>query len=204
MEKTGREKLKNIQKKMEEDQIGFLIMSQAKSFEHLVFTAIPFMCIVKSSAEPRIFTHFESVDIVREQTWVKNITGIYPYNIGIEKKSDVEEDYLKKTVEYIRSFEKFDKKVGMDLANTPAAVFKFFKNNLKEYEFADFTPLLNKIYSINTSEEIALIKKAAKIAELGVIKTKEFMEDSCKDITENELAAYAEYHMRKSGVDGFL
>lgn len=104
MEKTGREKTEKIQLKMKKGGIGFLILSQPKSFEHLIFTRIPFICLLKSSGEPEVFTHYDLVDIVGEQSWINNINGIYPYNIGIEKKNDVEGDYLVRTVEYIRSF----------------------------------------------------------------------------------------------------
>lgn len=203
MEKTGRGKTKRIQLKMKNDGISFLILSQLKSFEHLIFTRIPFICILRTCSDPEIFTHYDSLDIVREQSWVSNINGIYPYNIGIKKKNDVEKDYLARTVEYIRSFKQQNKKIAMDLSNTPVRVFKYFENNLKDYQFVDFTDELNNIYSINTGEEISLIRKAAKIAESGVLKSKEFLTNSDKEITENELAAYAEYHMRKSGVDGF-
>jgi len=204
MEKTGREKTEKIQLKMREGGIGFLILSQSKSFEHLIFTRIPFICLLKSSGEPEVFTHYDSVGIVGEQSWISNINGIYPYNIGIKKKNDVEEDYLARTVEYIRSFKQQDKKIAMDLSNTPAKVFKYLEDNLKGYQFVDFTSELNSIYSINTAEEISLIKEAVNIAEEGVLRSKQFLENSGKDITENELAAYAEYHMRKSGVDGFF
>ena len=204
MEKTGREKTEKIQLKMRERGIGFLILSQPKSFEHLIFSRIPFICLLKSSGEPEVFTHYDSVDIVGEQSWVSNINGIYPYNIGIEKKRDVEDDYLARTIEYIRSFKQLDKKIAMDLLNTPVKVFKYFEDDLKDYQFVDFTDELNSIYSINTDEEINMIGKAAKIAEEGVLRSKEFLENSGKGITENELAAYAEYHMRKSGVDGFF
>lgn len=204
MEKTGREKTEKIQLKMREDGIGFLILSQPKSFEHLIFTRIPFICLLKSSGKPEVFTHYDSVDIVGDRSWVSNINGIYPYNIGIEKKNDVEDDYLARTVEYIRSFRKQDEKIGMDLSNTTVKVFKYFEDNLRDHQFVDFTSELNSIYSINTAEEINMIKKAVKIAEAGVLRSKEFLENSGKDITENELAAYAEYHMRKSSVDGFF
>ncbi len=204
LEKTGREKTKKIQLKMREGGIDFLILSQPKSFEHLIFTRIPFICLLKDSGEPEVFTHQDSVGIVGEQSWLKNINGVYPYNIGIDKKSDVEEDYLARTVEYIRSFKKPDKRIGLDLSNTPVKLFKYFEENLKDHQFIDFTSELNGIFSINTDEEISMIKKAAKIAESGVLKSKEFLERSSKDITENELSAYAEYHMRKSGVDGFF
>lgn len=125
MEKTGREKTEKIQLKMKEGGIGFLILSQPKSFEHLIFTRIPFICLLKSSGEPEVFTHYDLVDIVGEQSWINNINGIYPYNIGIEKKNDVEGDYLVRTVEYIRSFKQQDKKIAMDLSNTPVKVFKY-------------------------------------------------------------------------------
>ena len=111
MEKTGREKTEKIQLKMREGRISFLILSQPKSFEHLIFTRIPFMCLLKNSGEPEVFTHQDSVEIVGEQSWINNINGIYPYNIGIEKKSDVEDDYLAMTIEHIRSFKGEDRKV---------------------------------------------------------------------------------------------
>lgn len=204
MEITGREKTKKIQLKMKKNRIGFLILSQPKSFEHLIFTRIPFICILRSEGEPEVFTHYDSVGIVSEQSWIKNINGIYPYNIGIDKKNDVEENHLAKTVEFITSFTGSGHRIGMDLSNTPVNILRYFKDHLKNYLIADFSVELNSILSINTAEEITLIKQAAKIAEEGVLKSKEFLEDSGEGITENELAAYAEYHMRKQNISGFF
>ncbi|MBN2072629.1 MAG: aminopeptidase P family protein [Actinobacteria bacterium] len=204
MEKTGREKTGKIQLKMKEKEAGFLILSQPNSFEHLIFTRLPFVCILRDSGEPEVFTHYATKDTVVGQSWVKNINGIYPYNIGIDKKNDVEEDWLAKTVEYISSFDSGGKKIAIDFLNTPVRVFDYLKENLKGFRLVDFSPELNSIYSINTLEEIEIIKKAAKIAEIGAIKSKEFLAGSDKEITENELASYAEYHMRKQGVEDFF
>jgi Xaa-Pro aminopeptidase len=204
MEQTGRKKAQELQQAMAEKGIGFLVLSQAKSFYHLIFSRIPFICILGVTGDPWIFTHYDSVDLVRKQSWCANIKGIYPYKIGIDKKDDVEKDYLSETVEYIRSFKDVPKKIALDLGNTPVNTFRYFKERLNDYGFEDFSSSLNSVFSINTAEEIENIKKAAVAAEEGAVKAREYLMGQETGITENQLAAYAEYQMRKRSVDGFF
>jgi|GEM_PF-2528716 len=204
MEQTGRKKAQKLQQAMAEKGIGFLVLSQAKSFYHLIFSRIPFICILGVTGDPCIFTHYDSVELVRQQSWCANIKGIYPYNIGIDKKDDVEKDYLSEAVEYIRSFKDVPKKIALDLGNTAVNIFRHFKERLKGYGFEDFSSCLNSVFSINTAEEIENIKKAAVIAEEGAVKAREYLMGQDNGITENQLAAYAEYQMRRRSVDGFF
>ncbi len=204
MEQTGRKKAQKLQQEMAEKGIGFLVLSQAKSFYHLIFSRIPFICILGAAGDPWIFTHYDSVELVRQQSWCENIKGIYPYNIGIDKKNDVEKDFLYETVEYIRSFKDAPKKIALDLGNTPANTSRYLQEGLKDYGFEDFSSSLNSIFSINTAEEIENIRKAAAIAEEGAVKAREYLMGQETGITENQLAAYAEYQMRKRSAEGFF
>ena len=204
LEKTGNWRLNKFSALMEENGFDFLLLTQPVSFEYLVFSKIPFLCIIKKGEKPAIFTHQDSINIVKDQTWTSNLIGLYPYNIGTGVKNNVERNYLAKAVEYIRSHSVSFKKVGIDFLNTPLNVYNYFNDSLKDFKIADCSNLLSCVYAIKTGEELDLIKQAAKIAELGIIKTKEFLENSKGPITENMLAAYAEYHMRKLDVDGFF
>jgi len=204
-EKTGRKRNKDIQKLMKEDGFDFLILTQPISFEYLIFTKVPFICIVSAKGDPFIFTHNDSVNLVKAETWSSNVIGIYPYNIGISIKNNVEDDYIKRTIEYINSFNCTNKKIGLDFSNTPFNTVNTFSKNLNKYRIDDCNFLLSKIFSIKSKEECEIIKKAAEIAELGVKKSKEYLEQNYdKNLTENQLASYAEYHMRKCNVDGFF
>lgn len=210
LEKTGRKRNAEIKKLMMEKGFDFLILTQPVSFEYLIFSRIPFLCIIskEKNTDPVIFTHFYSLELVKSETWSNNVVGVYPHNIGIKLKDNVEENPVIKAIEYINSFEGKNKKIGLDFANTPCTLVGLFKKNLVNCEVSDCNSLLLKIYSIKTQEELELLKKAVLIAELGVIKTKKFLEEcyikNSAKLTENELAAFAEYQMRQEDVDGFF
>lgn len=205
LEETGRQRYNYIQKLMEEKGFDFLILTQAISFEYLVFTKIPYVCIVSTKDEPLMFTHKDSVNLVASETWSNNIIGIYPYNVGIGVKDRVEESFIDKTVEYITSYYNVNKKIGMDFSNTSFDTVNTFCKNLSGYKMENCNFLLSKIFSIRSKEECEIIKKAAEIAELGVRKSKEYLERNYnKNLTENQLASYAEYNMRKCNIDGFF
>lgn len=209
LEKTGKQRNNDIRKSMKENGFDFLILTQAVSFEYLIFSKVPFLCIVSAEdTDPVIFTHYYSLALVKSETWSGNVVGIYPHNIGINLKDKVEENPVIKAIDYINSFKGKNKKIGLDFVNTSHSLVDLFEKNLVKCEVDDCSSLLLKTYSIKTQEELELLKKAAGIAELGVMKTKEFLEEcyikNSASLTENELAAFAEYQMRQRDVDGFF
>ena len=210
LEKTGKQRNAEIKRLMVKNGFDFLVLTQPVSFEYLIFSRIPFLCIIskEKNTDPVIFTHFYSLELVKSETWSGNVIGVYPHNIGIAVRDKVEENPFIKAIDHINSFNDKNKKIGLDFTNTLYGIVGLFKKNLIKCEVSDCNSLLEKIYSIKTQEELELLKKAAEIAELGIISTKEFLEEcylkNSTKLTENELAAFAEYQMRKNDVDGFF
>ena len=77
--------------------------------------------------------------------------------------------------------------------------FKEWKEKFKGIEFLGVSEIINEARLIKTDKEIENIKKAA---DLGIIGFNTIYESIEEGKTEKELAAEAEYAMRKAGSDG--
>ncbi len=94
-------------------------------------------------------------------------------------------------------------KVGIENTFLKVSMSEMFKHphaKPANLEFADATPIMTDLRIVKSSEEIELIRRAAKVADLA-------MEAAVKatkpGVTETEIAAEAEYAMRKNGAEEF-
>ncbi len=89
--------------------------------------------------------------------------------------------------------------LGFEDANLTVDKYNEFKEKLKVREMIALGPMLDELREVKDSQELKHIKKAVAIADetftyiLGIIKP---------GVTEVELAAEMEYHMRKLGAGG--
>lgn len=78
-------------------------------------------------------------------------------------------------------------------------LFEEWKNKYKVSEFLGVSDVIAKARIVKTQEEIDRMKKAALLGDLGF---KSIFETIKEGMTEEELAAEAEYAMRKAGSEG--
>jgi Xaa-Pro aminopeptidase len=94
-------------------------------------------------------------------------------------------------------------KVGVENTFLKVAMLEMFKHphaKPPRLEFADATPIMTELRIIKSSEEIELIRKTAKVAEIAMDAA---IKATKPGIAETEIAAEAEYTMRKNGAEEF-
>lgn len=85
------------------------------------------------------------------------------------------------------------------LFGTPAFLIDLFKKMNPQVKVMDIAPVMGEMKLIKNDEEIELIREASRIAALGMARAREVIRAG---ISENEVAAEAEYVMRKAGASG--
>lgn len=89
--------------------------------------------------------------------------------------------------------------IGIEKPFVHQNYFESLRNNLPStFQIKDATIIAGKLRLTKTEEEIQLIKKASKIASKTMITISEMIKPGLK---ENELAAIAEYELRKNGAE---
>jgi len=95
-------------------------------------------------------------------------------------------------------------KVGVENTFLTVSMLEMFRHphaKPKRLQFADATPIMTDLRIIKSGEEIGLIRNASKVADIA-------MEAAIKatkpGVAETEIAAEAEYAMRKNGAEEFF
>lgn len=90
--------------------------------------------------------------------------------------------------------------VGFQLLfGTPAFLVDLFRQLNPSIKVVNIAPVMDAMKLVKTEEEIEIVKKASEIAALGMKRAKDVLRAG---ITENEVAAEAEYVIRKAGASG--
>jgi len=95
-------------------------------------------------------------------------------------------------------------RVGVENTFLRVSMLEMFKHphaKPKKLEFADATSIMTDLRIIKSSEEIELIRKAAKVADAAMDAA---IKATKPGVTEIEIAAEAEYVMRKNGAEEFF
>ena len=97
-------------------------------------------------------------------------------------------------LEYVKSRKVRTLAVPMERVTVP------FQKRLNDYKFrlADSMPAFTKAMSVKTGEEISKVARACEIAEEAYLL---LLNDLKEGMTENEVAGYLEYLMRKCGAE---
>jgi len=93
--------------------------------------------------------------------------------------------------------------VGVENTFLKVSMLEMFKHphaKPEKLEFADATSIMTDLRIIKSSEEIGLIRKAAKVADAAMDAAIKATKPS---VAETEIAAEAEYTMRKNGAEEF-
>jgi len=94
-------------------------------------------------------------------------------------------------------------KVGVENTFLKMSMLEMFKHphaKPEKLEFADATSIMTDLRIVKSSEEIGLIKRAAKVADVAMDAA---IEATKPGVAETEIAAEAEYAMRKNGAEEF-
>lgn len=85
------------------------------------------------------------------------------------------------------------------LFGTPAFLVDLFKKMNPQIKVVDIAPVMGELKLVKEDDEIELIREASRIAALGMARAREILRAG---VSENEVAAEAEYAMRKAGASG--
>ncbi|HYA33544.1 MAG TPA: Xaa-Pro peptidase family protein [Candidatus Bathyarchaeia archaeon] len=143
-------------------------------------------------ADPTIIVFQPEVEQVRARTWVNDIRGW----------SSVDE-LMRHFFNAMRERDLGKATVGFDTHSAPGfEVFRFRKLNPK-IAMVENDDIISELRMVKSADEIARMKKAAQVAERGMMAAATTL---AAGTTENDVAAEAEYAMRKAGSErlGFL
>jgi len=94
-------------------------------------------------------------------------------------------------------------KVGVENTFLRVSMLEMFRHphaKPEKLEFADATPIMTELRIVKSGEEIDLIRKASKVADLAMDAA---IRATKPGVAETEIAAEAEYVMRKNGAEEF-
>jgi len=95
-------------------------------------------------------------------------------------------------------------RIGVENTFLKVSMFEMFKHphaKPEKLEFADATSIMTDLRIVKTSEEIELMRKAARVADEAM---KAAVQSTRPGVAETEIAAEAEYSMRKNGAEEFF
>lgn len=116
---------------------------------------------------------------------------------------DDEVGLIHSVAHFFKHFEIKEGRVGLEYAFLPQPRLGMFTHphaKPKEVEAKDCTPLMSELRLVKEDEEIELMKKAAEVAAIGM---KAALSVIRPGISENDVAATADYTMRQAGATDF-
>lgn len=93
------------------------------------------------------------------------------------------------------------KTIGVELDVLPASIFIYLEKIFPNSQFKDVSGTIRKLRSVKSEYEMARIKKAARIADVGMGHAREIVKPGMREI---DLAASIEKRMREEGHQGLV
>jgi len=135
--------------------------------------------------DPTIIVFEPEVEQVKANTWVEDVRGW----------NSVQE-LMQHFFTSMRSHNLTKATVGFDTHTAPSfEVYRFRKLN-PGITMAENDDVMSELRMVKSDEEIECMRKTARVAEVGMKAAMESLEEG---VTENDVAAEAEYAMRKAG-----
>ncbi|MCL5985609.1 MAG: Xaa-Pro peptidase family protein [Actinobacteria bacterium] len=204
---TAVSRIDALQSSMKQDGFDALVLTNPNSFEPIVFSRIPYACIVLPEGKPTVLIHNDAVKLLSGNNDFNKLINIYTFEISYNSKKTTArvipaEDLI---FEILTSYDEMNT-IGLDFNNINLSLYNIFTlKAAKKMSFKDCSHILYRVFSVKSEEEINLIRKAVKIAEVGLENcTRILMETSNKKITERVLSAKIEHIMRINGAEGFF
>lgn len=201
--------IEKYQAAMEELKLDFCVLTRVKSITYLAGCFVPwksyFFLPKEGFGEPELLTVLLDVERVKAESHLDNISGWGPmsgffWEKKIQKLAKRAGVYDPKgTPPRIGVEQGIDICVtGQMLSYTEA---NFLKKKFPGCELIDFNDKTEQIQFIKEPEEIAMLRKASEITDIGqkAVKKELSERDKGKIFTENEIAGIGTLAMRKAG-----
>jgi len=201
--------IRKYQAAMEDLNLDFCVLTRVKSITYLTGCFVPwksyFFLPKEGMGEPELFTVLLDVERIRAEGHMKNISGWGPLKgFYIEKKL---QKAAKKAGVYNPkgSAPKIGVELGLDICITGQMLSyteaELLKNVFSGCELVDFNDKTERIQFIKEPEEIAMLRKASEITDIGqqVVKNSLSERPQGKVFTENEIAGIGTLAMRIAG-----
>jgi len=186
------ERLSNARKLMDKNGINVLVLNSAENLQYLSGVTDPTLhacgtIVLPIDGTPVLIVLWRDIEVARRQSEIQNI--------AVAK--GVADAKQHKVAQVLRELITPGATVGVD--SFDFSEFEELKTkfqNTSSAKFVDSSDMLSMLRLIKSAEEIKLIRKAAEISDYG-------MEAAVKALrigaTEIEVAAEAEYEMKKRG-----
>lgn len=200
---------RKYQTAMEELNLDFCVLTRVKSITYLTGCFVPWKSYVflpkEGMGEPELFTVLLDIERIKAEGHLKKVSGWGPLKgFYIEKK-------LQKTAKKAGLYNpkgrppRIGVEMGLDICVTGQMLSyteaEFLKKMFPGCELVDFNDKTERIQFIKEPEEIALLRKASEITDIGQETVKKELNErpEGKIFTENEIAGIGTLAMRKAG-----
>jgi len=145
--------------------------------------------IIPRQGEPLLLVFASEVEEARRNT---GLTNIYPYR-GLH-------EMMLNIIGHFKGLGVPRPRVAIRMEfYTPHFLIERFKMANPNVELVNAGPLVSPLRQIKSADEVALIREAARLADLGIATACQVIRPG---ITEREVAAEVEYVLKKNGADG--
>jgi Xaa-Pro aminopeptidase len=190
MEAQYRERVARLQANMAEQGVDAYLILTGDDYRYFIgdVRRQP-RALIPREGEPTLLVFASEVEEVRQNT---GLTDIRPYRglhemmltvMGFFKGLGVERPRVAIQQEF----------------HTPHFLVERFKMANPTVEVVEAGPLVSPLRQIKSAEEVALIREAARLADLGIATARQVIRPG---LTEHEVATEVEYVLKKNGADG--
>jgi Xaa-Pro aminopeptidase len=201
--------LKKYQVAMEELNLDFCMLTRVKSITYLSGCFVPwksfFFLPREGFGEPELFTVLLDVERVKAESHLDKVSGWGPMK-GFYWEKKIQSAAKKAGVfDPKNKAPRIGVELGVDICVTGQMLSyteaEFLKSVFPGCELVDFNPKTEYIQFIKEPEEIAMLRKASEITDIGQLTVKKELSNrlSGKEFTENEIAGIGTLAMRKAG-----
>lgn len=188
MEAIHRERIARLQQNMAAQDVDALLVLNGDDYAYFIgeLRRQP-RAIIPQKGEPLLLTFASEAEEARRNTGldVRPYRGLHEMMLAI--------------MAFFKGLEKEKPKVAIQMEfGTPAFLLERFKLANPRLQVVDSKKLVAPLRQVKAVEEVALIQRAAELADLGIERARQVI---CKGITEAEVALEVEYAVRKAGAD---
>jgi len=201
--------IRKYQAAMEDLNLDFCVLTRVKSITYLAGCFVPWKSFIflpkEGNGEPELFTVLLDVERVKAESHLKKVSGWGPMKgFYWEKKIH---SAAKKAGVYKPNIRppRIGVELGVDICVTGQMLSytesELLKKSFPGCELIDFNEKTERIQFIKEPEEIAMLRKASEITDIGQREVKKVLSERPKGrvFTENEIAGIGTLAMRKAG-----
>jgi len=192
-----RERLNRLQAKMRERQVGIYVATRQATLSWLLGSFAPWRTAVAvpASGDPHAIIWRLDYERIKSETWMRHCRS---WGDG--------DTFAEAVVDVIRELGGERDRIGLDLGSPVsqqvapglllASEFAVLNEKLPEAHLDNAVPWTEEVLSIKDQDEIARLRKAAQIADIGMAAAMEALRPG---VTENAVAGEVERAIRLAG-----